>query len=77
LLDDKDMVAWLTPHTAVVNRSGGRAIFGILEEDYSFSFNADGQAIVALARSSDALSEICDVIRRLPLFESERSGHYE
>jgi hypothetical protein len=78
LLDDKDMVVWLTPHAAVVNGNGGaRHLWNFLEEDYSFYLNADGQAIVALARSIDALSDICDVIRRLLLFETERSEHYE
>jgi hypothetical protein len=56
-IGNKDTVAWLTPHTAVV-RSGGRAAYGwnhLDETRRCFSFTADGKDIVAAARSQEHL----------------------
>jgi hypothetical protein len=68
MLGDEDTLAWLTPHAAVV-REDGRAMryWRQLneEESRSFSFRADGKDIIAFARSSEHLSEICDIILRL------------
>jgi hypothetical protein len=65
---NRDTLAWLTPHAAVaLERGVARDLWDYLEEDYSFYFRADGKTIVALARSTEALAEICDVIRRLVL----------
>jgi hypothetical protein len=56
----------LTPHAAVA-RGDGLAVltWEQLDESYYFSFNADGKDIIALARSSEHLLEICDVVLRL------------
>jgi hypothetical protein len=66
MLDDEDTVAWLTP-TASVVRADGRALFCSynLQGGYKFSFTVDGKEIHALARSSVALSEMVDIVRRL------------
>jgi hypothetical protein len=70
MLVSEDTVAWLTPDAAVA-RDSDRALFNSSllhdEEDCenSFSFDVDGTEIFAVARSSAALSEIVDVVRRL------------
>jgi hypothetical protein len=66
LVVNRDTAAWLTPHAAVV-RGAGRAMryWEQLGESYRFIFNADGKAIFALARSTEHLLEICDVVVRL------------
>jgi hypothetical protein len=59
----RDTVAWLTPHAAVaLERGMARNLWVYLQEDYSFYFRADGKTIVAMARSAEALAEICDII---------------
>jgi hypothetical protein len=57
---------WLTPHVAVT-RAGGNAVqvWNELDEVCIFSFSADGKDIFAVARSSEHLLEICDVVLRL------------
>jgi hypothetical protein len=71
MLGNGETVAWLTLHAAVA-REGGRAPIWLSSEDddnddivYKFSFNVDGTDIFAVARSSEALSEIIDVVLRL------------
>jgi hypothetical protein len=66
MLGRGDTIAWLTPH-AVVAREGGRAAHSLvrLEEFCRFRFFADGKDMVALARSPEDLSEICDIVLRL------------
>jgi hypothetical protein len=68
MLGNEDKFAWLTPHTAVARR--GFRVLNVWEqlgegESYRFCFNADGKDLIALARSTEHLSEICDVIVRL------------
>jgi hypothetical protein len=67
MIRNEDTVAWLTPHAYVV-RAGGRALKCgncLVDSDCQYRFTADGKDIVAVARSSEALSEICDVVVRL------------
>lgn len=52
-----------------------RQYWEYLEEDYSFYFLADGETIVALARSAETLAQLCGVIRRLVL--ADVSNFYE
>jgi hypothetical protein len=71
MLGNQNTVLWLTPHTAVTPKDG-HAIFWYdvrfsFSYYYRFSFIVDGQHISAMARSSQALSEIVDVVRRLLL----------
>jgi hypothetical protein len=68
MVGDGNTVAWLTPHTAIVRRYGNRTAFnawGQLDDPCGFCFGADGEEIIALARSPEHLSEICDVVLRL------------
>jgi hypothetical protein len=67
MLESGETVAWLTPRAAVV-RAGGRAINFWNELDESscrFIFTVDGTDIIAFARSTEHLLEICDVVLRL------------
>jgi hypothetical protein len=65
-LGHEDTVAWLTPHAAVARASrGGEYSWGQLDESCMFSIFADGKQIVASARSTEHLLEICDVVVRL------------
>jgi hypothetical protein len=67
MLENKDTVAWLTPHVTIV-RSNGRAQACVnnLTDGYSkCSFNVDGNEIIVAALSHEHLLEICDVILRL------------
>jgi hypothetical protein len=68
LVRNKNTLAWFTPHAAVV-REHGRAMryWRQLneEESRSFSFRADGKDLIAFARSTEHLLEICDIIFRL------------
>jgi hypothetical protein len=68
MIGNGETVAWLTPHAAVAHtddRAYLCASFLPYEEEHIFSFNVDGTEIFAVARSSAALSEIVDVVRRL------------
>jgi hypothetical protein len=63
-------VLWLTPHAAVVRASpdeGGvwREYWDRMDEPFHFCFTADGKRICVLARSSEDLLEIFDVVVRL------------
>jgi hypothetical protein len=66
MLGNGKTVAWLTPHAAVF-REHGRAIFywQVLHDSYRFPFSADGNKMVAFARSPEHLLEIVDVVVRL------------
>jgi hypothetical protein len=56
----------VTPHAAVARRNGiGVSCSCYLRDDYNCLFNVNGKAIDVLARSSEALSEIVDVVLRL------------
>jgi hypothetical protein len=67
MIQNEDAVAWLTPHAYVVRASGiaEKCDRHSVDGDCQYRFNADGKDVVAVARSSEALSEICDVVIRL------------
>jgi hypothetical protein len=70
MLGNGETVVWLTPHASVVrtNNGGGLLRPGYLDdEDFMFRVNVDGKDIHALSQSSEAYSEILDVVRRLLL----------
>jgi hypothetical protein len=66
MLRKENTVAWLTPHAAI-GRDGQSVVYawGKLYGSCRFCFRADGQDLVALARSPEHLLEICDVVLRL------------
>jgi hypothetical protein len=65
-LGNEDTVAWLTPHASVSRVDGGaRTAWQQLDESCHFCFSADDTYILAFARSSEHLLEICDVVLRL------------
>jgi hypothetical protein len=62
--EDQNTIAWLTPHAAVMRESV--VCYWIqLDTPCCFSFSVDGKDMIALARSAEHLSEICDVVLRL------------
>jgi hypothetical protein len=67
MLGNGETIAWLTPHAFIAPADTGSS--GILYRRESikcrFRFIVDGKPIVAFARSSEALSVICDVFLRL------------
>jgi hypothetical protein len=66
MLGRGETIAWLTPHPVVASDCA-RAAHSLvrLDEFCRFCFFADGRDIVALARSPEDLSEICDIVLRL------------
>jgi hypothetical protein len=74
MLGNEDTVAWLTPRAAVMREGAisdrveyALGLEELDDESCHFSFKADGKDMFALARSSEALSEMFDVVRRLLL----------
>jgi hypothetical protein len=69
LLGNEYTVLWLTPHASFVRANASRELLLSYYErnDYRFRFIVDDQSISAVARSSAALAEIADVVRRLLL----------
>jgi hypothetical protein len=66
LLGNQNTVLWLTPHGAVACESERLVLSWLwLNQSDRFSFRAGGKDMVALARSSEHLSELCDVVLRL------------
>jgi hypothetical protein len=68
VLGNRNTVAWLTPHTAIFREYGlAKDSFDLMVDGpcYRYSFNADGKHLYAMAHSSEALSEICNVVLRL------------
>jgi hypothetical protein len=66
MLGDRNKVAWLTPHAAVVRQNDFLcSSYLSLRDTYRFSFDVDGESIFVVARSSAALSEIVDVVSLL------------
>jgi hypothetical protein len=66
VLGNRNTVAWLTPNAFVVLANGrGEKCSFYLQDDYRFRFNVDGKDIQALARCSEAYSEIANVVLRL------------
>jgi hypothetical protein len=65
-LGNGNKIVWLTTH-AFVARKGGIAMYAWMRLDDScrLCFSADGEEIIALARSPQHLLEICDVVLRL------------
>jgi hypothetical protein len=77
IIGNEDTLAWLTPHTAVVD-TRGKAVqaWNMLAGDMCcFTFIADGKEIVAMALSSEHLLEICDVVLRLLAVSVVHSVH--
>jgi hypothetical protein len=73
MLENGTTVAWLTPHAAILRAQGAEYLCSChLKVDnyrfhYKFELGVDGNKIEGMARSSEALSEIVDVVRRLLL----------
>jgi hypothetical protein len=67
VLGNEHTAAWLTPHAAVARIGIIRMLYfwEHLPSFCYFRFSADGKEIFALARSSEHLLEICDVVLRL------------
>jgi hypothetical protein len=66
VLGNEKTLLWLTPHAAVARRNGiGVSCSCYLRDDYNCLFNVNGKAIDVLARSSEAFSEIVDVVLRV------------
>jgi hypothetical protein len=66
MLGNKVKVAWLTPYAAVAHADFLANNYSeFVEDEYSFSCNADGKAIGAVTGCSGALLEIFDVVLRL------------
>jgi hypothetical protein len=66
MLGSQRTLAWLTPHANFVRMDQrAAACFYCLPRGYRLIFNVDGQEISLWARSSEALSEILDIVRRL------------
>jgi hypothetical protein len=66
MLEIGNVVLWLTPHAAVAHIHGQvMDSWFFLYESCTFDFNADGQKMIAFARSPQQLTEICDVVLRL------------
>jgi hypothetical protein len=61
---NEDTVVWLNPHAAIVREDGSagdyfRILNGIA---WQVDFTVDGEQVIVLAMSLEALSEICDVV---------------
>jgi hypothetical protein len=66
MLENGETVARVTPHASVVCAHGSALTCAYHNQSLSrFSFSADGKEIVALARSTEDLLEICDVVLRV------------
>jgi hypothetical protein len=66
VLRSGDIIAWLTPHTAVVRRHGeAEHVWSQLDESCGFCCSVDGADIVVVALSPEHLSELSDVVLRL------------
>jgi hypothetical protein len=72
MLGNENVVAWLTPHAAVVMCEVAREDGQVLDfwrelgdEWFYFRFVVDGKAIIAFTGSLEHLLEICDVVHRL------------
>jgi hypothetical protein len=66
MLENFDTVAWLTSHACVMRAKGmAEKYCYYLSGGYLFNFTADGKQVAFLARSTRALSEICDFVLRL------------
>jgi hypothetical protein len=66
-MGNRNTVAWLTPHAAVVREQGFLGFYCLHQDNLRFQLNVDGKTIEGMADSSEALSEIIDVVRRLLL----------
>jgi hypothetical protein len=66
MLGNPNTIAWLTPHAGIAREDGrARRYWLQLDESCHFRFTVDGKDIVAFARSSEQLLEICDIVLRL------------
>jgi hypothetical protein len=65
-LGNGSALVWLTPHAAVVRENWRVAlVWEQLDVSCHFRFTVDGQDVIAFARSSEHLLEICDIVVRL------------
>jgi hypothetical protein len=66
MLGNENKVVWLTPHAFVVraNKRRDKCSF-YLQDDYRLRFDVDGKDIHVFAHSSEAFSDIADVVFRL------------
>jgi hypothetical protein len=63
MIESRDTIAWLTPHTVVARFDGRAKNSGeLLNWPYRSRFDADGKTIIAFARSHEHFLEICDVV---------------
>jgi hypothetical protein len=67
VLGNEDTVAWLTPHASVMRAHGLAENFCKHLEGgvYLIRFNIDGKQVAIFARSSEAITEVLDVVLRL------------
>jgi hypothetical protein len=67
MLGDQNTVAWLSSHAAIMRADGiaDRCCHHVNPEGYSSRFDIDGKIMVVVTRSSEAFSEIVDVVCRL------------
>jgi hypothetical protein len=72
-LRNRKTIAWLTPHSFVARRNG--PWLRLYDASGYFCLNADGKVIDALAKYSEHLLEICDVVLRLLAASGVHSVH--
>ena len=65
MLGNGDPMTWLTPHAAIVSAHGSGIFYRRHSINKCLRFTVDGKTVIAWARSSEALSEIADVVLRL------------
>jgi hypothetical protein len=70
MLGNRNKIAWLTPHAAVMRRGWMASVFSFTEyfmgdDHYRFNCNVSDKHISVVASSSKELLEICDVVLRL------------
>jgi hypothetical protein len=66
LLGNRNTFAWLTSHAFVASHvDSGMCVWLQLHDSYRFKFSTDGKGMIAFARSSEHLLEICDIVLRL------------
>jgi hypothetical protein len=72
-------VAWLTPHASVMLPNGVEMDYWEQVDQggsYNFCFTADGKDLIAFARSSEHILEICDIVVRLLAVSEVHSLHF-
>jgi hypothetical protein len=73
-----DTVLWFTPDGFIMPTIGRGGVLSLhLQSDYKFSFKVNGESMVVLARSYEALLEIVDVVCRLLVAHASEVNHLE